>query len=149
MSTLARPEPARVVEATAPCRVDLAGGVLAGFPEALRPATAFSIAVALDRRAYCRVSRISSGVQVESKDTLLKLQVPSVADLPTEGVAGLARSVLLAMGIESGLEVITQARVPFEAGLGSGEFRQGRSMDALLSAYRMGARVTFREMSKV
>ena len=35
------------------------------------------------------------------------------------------------------------------AGLGSGEFRQGRSMDALLSAYRMGARVTFREMSKV
>ncbi|WP_427173179.1 PucR family transcriptional regulator [Arthrobacter sp. 92] len=35
------------------------------------------------------------------------------------------------------------------AGLGSGEFRQGRSMDALLSAYRMGARVTFREMSKI
>lgn len=35
------------------------------------------------------------------------------------------------------------------AGLGSGEFRQGRSMDALLSAYRMGARVTFREMSRV
>lgn len=34
------------------------------------------------------------------------------------------------------------------AGLGSGEFRQGRSMDALLSAYRMGARVTFREMSR-
>lgn len=35
------------------------------------------------------------------------------------------------------------------AGLGSGEFRQGRSMDALLSAYRMGARVTFREMSRI
>ena len=35
------------------------------------------------------------------------------------------------------------------AGLGSGEFRQGRSMDALLSAYRMGARVTFREMSRM
>lgn len=35
------------------------------------------------------------------------------------------------------------------AGLGSGEFRQGRSMDALLSAYRTGARVTFREMSRV
>lgn len=35
------------------------------------------------------------------------------------------------------------------AGLGSGEFRQGRSMDALLSAYRMSARVTFREMSRI
>ncbi|MBG6225115.1 hypothetical protein IWX63_001680 [Arthrobacter sp. CAN_A2] len=34
------------------------------------------------------------------------------------------------------------------AGLGRGEFRQGRSMDALLGAYRMGARVTFREMSR-
>lgn len=34
------------------------------------------------------------------------------------------------------------------AGLGSGEFRQGRSMDALLGAYRAGARVTFRELSK-
>lgn len=34
------------------------------------------------------------------------------------------------------------------AGLGSGEFRQGRSMDALLSAYRIGARVTLREMSR-
>src|SRR3954451_5738300 len=34
------------------------------------------------------------------------------------------------------------------AGLGSGEFRQGRSMDALLGAYRTGARVTFREMSR-
>ncbi|MET1033859.1 MAG: helix-turn-helix domain-containing protein [Arthrobacter sp.] len=35
------------------------------------------------------------------------------------------------------------------AGLGSGEFRQGRSMDALLGAYRSGARVTFRELSKI
>ncbi|THJ65185.1 PucR family transcriptional regulator [Arthrobacter echini] len=34
------------------------------------------------------------------------------------------------------------------AGLGRGEFRQGRSMDSLLGAYRMGARVTFREMSR-
>lgn len=34
------------------------------------------------------------------------------------------------------------------AGLGRGEVRQGRSMDSLLGAYRMGARVTFREMSR-
>jgi len=35
------------------------------------------------------------------------------------------------------------------ARLGSGEFRQGRSMDALLSAYRVGARITFREVSRM
>jgi len=119
MSTAARSEAGRVVEVTAPCRVDLAGGVLAGFEEALRPPGAVSVAVALDRRAYCRVATTASGVRVESKDTLLRLQVPSVADLPNEGVPGLVRSVLLALGARSGLHVITQARVPFEAGLGS------------------------------
>lgn len=119
MSTAARSEAGRVVEVTAPCRVDLAGGVLASFEEALRPPAAVSVAVALDRRAYCRVATTGSGVRVESKDTLLKLQVPSVADLPNEGVPGLVRGVLLALGARSGLDVITQARVPFETGLGS------------------------------
>ncbi|MDO5635209.1 MAG: helix-turn-helix domain-containing protein [Micrococcus sp.] len=33
------------------------------------------------------------------------------------------------------------------AGLGAGEFREGRSMDALLAAYRVGARISFRELS--
>ena len=32
--------------------------------------------------------------------------------------------------------------------LGRGEARQGRSMDALLSAYRVGARVAWRELSE-
>ena len=34
------------------------------------------------------------------------------------------------------------------ASLGAGEFRQGRSMDALLAAYRTGARITFRGLSE-
>lgn len=34
------------------------------------------------------------------------------------------------------------------AALGAGEFRQGRSMDALLAAYRTGARITFRGLSE-
>ncbi|MGG5753409.1 PucR family transcriptional regulator [Zafaria sp. Z1313] len=46
---------------------------------------------------------------------------------------------LPALSAETGLLV---------AGLGAGEFRQGRSMDALLGAYRTGARITFRELSK-
>ena len=110
---------ASVVEATAPCRVDLAGGIVAGFPEALGPVAAISVAVALDRRAYCRIERASSGVRVESKDTLLKVEVPRVADLPTEGVPGLVRHVLLALRAESDLHVVTQARVPVGAGLRS------------------------------
>ena len=92
---------------------------MAGFPEALGPVAAISVAVALDRRAYCRIERASSGVRVESKDTLLKLEVPRTADLPPEGVPGLVRHVLLALRAESGLHVVTQARVPVGAGLGS------------------------------
>ena len=64
MSTPARSEAGRVVEVTAPCRVDLGGGVLAGFAEALWPPGAVSVAVALDRRAYCRVSTAASAVRV-------------------------------------------------------------------------------------
>ncbi|MFD1213453.1 PucR family transcriptional regulator [Arthrobacter sp. GCM10027362] len=47
------------------------------------------------------------------------------------------------------LPALSEENRQLVAGLGSGEFRQGRSMDALLSAYRMGARVTFRELSRI
>ncbi|WP_082046106.1 PucR family transcriptional regulator [Arthrobacter sp. L77] len=48
----------------------------------------------------------------------------------------------------TGLPALSDQSRQLVAGLGRGEFRQGRSMDALLGAYRMGARVTFREMSR-
>ncbi|MHA7209376.1 PucR family transcriptional regulator [Arthrobacter sp. MDT1-65] len=48
----------------------------------------------------------------------------------------------------TGMPALSDQSRQLVAGLGRGEFRQGRSMDALLGAYRMGARVTFREMSR-
>ena len=48
----------------------------------------------------------------------------------------------------TGLPALSDQSRQLVAGLGRGEFRQGRSMDSLLGAYRMGARVTFREMSR-
>ena len=107
------------MEATAPCVLDLGGGVLAGFDPALWPADPVSVGVALDRRAYCRVETAPSGLRVESKDTLEKLEVDSIADLPIVGAGGVVRRALAAVGAESGLSVITQARVPTSAGLAS------------------------------
>ena len=107
------------VEATAPCILDLGGGVLAGFDAALWPADPVSVGVALDRRAQCRVETTPSGLRVESKDTLEKLEVDTVADLPMVGVLGLVRRALAAVGAESGLKLVTQARVPSSAGLSS------------------------------
>jgi galactokinase/mevalonate kinase-like predicted kinase len=109
----------RAAEATAPCALDLAGGILAGWPSFPKRPDAVSVAVALDRRPYARVEAGGEGVRLESKDTLLRLEVPRASDLPATGVGGLVRRVLLALGLESGLQITTQARVPFEAGLGS------------------------------
>jgi hypothetical protein len=75
--------------------------------------------VALDRRPFARVETGHDRVRLESKDSLLKLDVAAVRDLPATGLAGLVRGVLGELGIGQGLVVSTQARVPFGAGLGS------------------------------
>ncbi|WDF33508.1 helix-turn-helix domain-containing protein [Arthrobacter agilis] len=80
--------------------------------------------------------------------------VPAYAR-PIEGNFGRGLRMGVAAALERFLE-LPGTRLPalsdqsrqLVAGLGRGEFRQGRSMDSLLGAYRMGARVTFREMSR-
>jgi hypothetical protein len=80
--------------------------------------------------------------------------VPAYAR-PIEGSFGRGLRMGVAAALERFLE-LPGTRLPalsdlsrqLVAGLGRGEFRQGRSMDSLLGAYRMGARVTFREMSR-
>lgn len=80
--------------------------------------------------------------------------VPAYAR-PIEGNFGRGLRTGVAAALERFLE-LPGTRLPalsdqsrqLVAGLGRGEFRQGRSMDSLLGAYRMGARVTFREMSR-
>jgi hypothetical protein len=80
--------------------------------------------------------------------------VPAYAR-PIEGGFGHALRLGVAVALERFLELpgtslpaLSDQSRQLVAGLGRGEFRQGRSMDSLLGAYRMGARVTFREMSR-
>jgi hypothetical protein len=94
-------------EASAPCRIDLADG-----PRA--------VSVAVDRRAWCRVETGAEGLAVESKDTLQRVQVARASELDrAAGPVALVREALRALGVESGLRVSTQARVPASSGLGS------------------------------
>lgn len=98
----------RAAEGTAPCRVDLAGGA----PGAV------TVTVAIDRRAWCRVETGVSGVLIESRDTLRKASGRSLAEvLERETLSPVAR-VLSAMGVEAGVRVVTQSRVPEGSGLG-------------------------------
>jgi galactokinase/mevalonate kinase-like predicted kinase len=113
------PPKGRASEATAACRVVLAGEVLAWVARDARPAGALRVAAAVDRRPFARVEATYGGVRFESKDTLLRVEVGSVDELAKEGAPALVRRVLEALGISSGIRIATQARVPFEAGLGS------------------------------
>jgi D-glycero-alpha-D-manno-heptose-7-phosphate kinase len=107
------------VEATAPCRVDLVGGRAPGrwSVDPLQPG-AVAVSVAIDRRAWCRVERGVDGVHIESKDTLQKESGASVAELLDRDRSSLVAQVLSVLGVETGVRVETQLRVPVGSGLG-------------------------------
>lgn len=108
----------KFVEATAPTRIDLAGGTLDIWPLYLFHPGAVTVNVAIDRRAYCRIEGGVEGVRIESRDTLRKVEGPDVgAVIADEGVS-LVAYILRALGIESGVRVVTHSRVPAGSGLG-------------------------------
>ena len=105
-----------LVEATAPSRLELLGGP-AG-PGASGP---LRLAIALDRRVWCRVERSLGGVEIHSKDTLQRVVAPDLAGIPeAPGPVGRAARVLAAARVLSGVRIVTQERVPGDAGLGTG-----------------------------
>jgi D-glycero-alpha-D-manno-heptose-7-phosphate kinase len=110
--------PQDAFEATAPTRVDLAGGTLDIWPLYLFHPGAVTVNVAIDRRAWCRVRLGGERVRVESKDTLQQAEAGSVAELLAREKPPLAAWVLAALRIETGVHVVTQSRVPAGSGLG-------------------------------
>jgi hypothetical protein len=114
----------RAAEATAACRVDLAGGA----------AGVLTLTVAIDRRAWCRIEPAADGVVLESRDALRTASSRSVAALAGEGALGIVARVLRAAGLETGVRVVTQSRVPGGPGLGE---------EAALAAAVAGAAVSY------
>ena len=98
----------RVAEATAPCRVELAGG----------PPGTLTLAVAIDRRAWCRVESGVDGIEIESRDGLRKASGRDLSEIRETGALGAAGEVLRGLGVNTGLRVVTQSRVPAGSGLG-------------------------------
>ena len=106
------------IEATAPTRIDLAGGTLDIWPLYLFHPGAVTVNVAIDRRAHCRVELRESGVKIESKDTLVSTEAARASDLTAAPGAPLAAYILRALGLETGFRVVTHSRVPAGSGLG-------------------------------
>jgi D-glycero-alpha-D-manno-heptose-7-phosphate kinase len=114
----ARAMSGRIVEASAPTRIDIAGGTLDIWPLYLFHPGAVTVNVAIDRRAHCRIETGKDGVRIESKDTLRKAEGRSVGELIGDGATSLVAYILRALGIESGVHVATHSRVPAGSGLG-------------------------------
>lgn len=108
----------RVVEATAPTRIDLAGGTLDIWPVYLFHRGAVTVNAAIDRRAFCRVETGMDGLVIESKDTRARAEGKDVAEILQGGALSLVAYILRALGIGSGLKVVTESRVPAGSGLG-------------------------------
>jgi D-glycero-alpha-D-manno-heptose-7-phosphate kinase len=118
LGRIAHPMTQRIVEATAPTRIDLAGGTLDIWPVYLFHRGAVTVNVAIDRRAWCRVETGIAGVRIESKDTLAKAEGRDLDEVLASGSLALVAYILRALGIESGVKVVTQSRVPAGSGLG-------------------------------
>jgi D-glycero-alpha-D-manno-heptose-7-phosphate kinase len=106
-----------VVEASAPARVDLAGGTLDLWPlHVLHPGSA-TVNVAIDRRARVRVRRGDRGFLLRGEEGF-ELHGDSAAALLAEPRAALVGSLLLALEILEPLEIEVTSGVPFGSGLG-------------------------------
>lgn len=92
----------RAWEATAPCALLLGRRV----------------AVALDRRAWCRIETRPEGLELEFKDVPQRIVATALADLaPGVGLDWIL-PLLRAAGVDAGLRIAIHGRVPAGTGLG-------------------------------
>jgi D-glycero-alpha-D-manno-heptose-7-phosphate kinase len=127
--------PMVAVEATAPTRIDLAGGTLDIWPLYLFHPGAVTVNCAIDRRAWCRVETGQPGVRIESKDTLRKTEGKDVSEVLGGGELSLVANILRALDIETGVKVVTQSRVPSGSGLGGSSALSVAVAAALCAAF--------------
>lgn len=107
------------ITASAPTRIDLAGGTFDIWPLYLFHDRAQTINAALSLRASCALqSRGDSRVILRSGDTGDVVEAPSVGDLDLDRLPLVARLVHLFLdGTSSGIEVITRSDSPVGAGI--------------------------------
>ncbi len=106
------------LEASAPARVDLAGGTLDLWPLHVLHPGSVTINVAIDLRARCRVRPGSSGFRVTVPDLGYERVVGAPGELLADPRGALAGAVLEALEIREPQEIELSSDVPFGSGLG-------------------------------
>jgi D-glycero-alpha-D-manno-heptose-7-phosphate kinase len=105
-------------EASAPARIDLAGGTLDLWPLHVLHPRSVTVNVAIDRRASCRILATGGGVLVRSPERKIERRAHSAAELLSDPVTALVGSLLEAVGASGGLEIEISSGVPWGSGLG-------------------------------
>ncbi len=123
------------IEASAPARVDLAGGTLDLWPLHVLHPGSVTVNLAIALRARCRVRRGASGFRVTVPDLGYERRVGQAGELLSDPRAALAGALLEALGIGEGEphEIELASEVPFGSGLG-GSSAMTVAMAAALAA---------------
>ncbi|HEY7114461.1 MAG TPA: hypothetical protein VIA45_16145 [Thermoanaerobaculia bacterium] len=112
---------AEVIEASAPARVDLAGGTLDLWPLHVLHPGSITVNLAIDRRARCRIRRSRDGFVVRSPGRGLERRARRPSELLADPATALVGALLEAAG-EVGpvepLELELSSGVPYGSGLG-------------------------------
>jgi D-glycero-alpha-D-manno-heptose-7-phosphate kinase len=104
--------------ASAPARVDIAGGTLDIWPLYLWHEGARTVNAAVTLRATTKVTPIAGGIEIVSIDTGARALADHVEAIAAHDHTRLVVQILKALGVTSGLRIETTSRVPAGSGLG-------------------------------
>lgn len=105
-------------EATAPARIDLAGGTLDLWPLHVLHPRSVTVNVAIDRRAFCRVRASGDGILVRSPERKIERRARAATELLSDPATSLVGAMLEAVGATGGLDIEIASGVPWGSGLG-------------------------------
>lgn len=121
------------LEASAPARVDLAGGTLDLWPLHVLHPGSVTVNLAIDLRARCRVRRGQNGFRLTVPNLGYERRVARPAELLSDPRAALAGALLHALEITEPHEIEISTEVPYGSGLG-GSSAMTVAMAAALAA---------------
>jgi D-glycero-alpha-D-manno-heptose-7-phosphate kinase len=107
-----------IVEASAPARIDLAGGTLDLWPLHVLHPGSVTVNLAIDRLARCRVRRAREGFHVLAPERGLETRAGSAGELLGKPETALVGSLLAALRVGEPLAIEISSEVPFGSGLG-------------------------------
>ena len=125
------------VSASAPARVDLAGGTLDLWPLYLLHPGSKTVNLAIARRARVRVEGRPRGFELVSHDRCFERSFESLELARNSPETAIAAEAAIALGIDGGLRVETSSSVPFGSGLGGSSALVVAMVRALAAYHRI------------